>query len=124
MSSNMQILKVCEYCKKDFIAKKTTSACCSDNCSKLFYKKRKRDEKIKMAEVITKSKKMLSVAIVEDEYKVINAKQFLTLVQAALLLNITPLTLRRWTLAGQMPASKFGKKWIFDKALIMPHKQI
>ena len=123
MSSNMQILKVCEYCKKDFIAKKTTSACCSDNCAKMFYKKRKRDEKIKIAEVETKSKKILSIAKVEDEFKIINAKQFLTLTEAALLLNVSPLTLRRWTLAKQIAASKSGKKWIFDKTLIMPHKR-
>ena len=110
MSSNMQILKVCEYCKNDFIAKKTTSACCSDNCAKMFYKKRKRDEKIKIAEVETKSKKMLSAAMVEDEYKIINAKQYLTLIEAALLLSNTPLTLRRWTLSKQIPAFKSGKK--------------
>jgi len=45
----MQILKVCEWCKNDFIAKKTTSACCSDNCAKGLYKSRKRDEKIEMS---------------------------------------------------------------------------
>ena len=123
MSSNMQILKVCEYCKKDFIAKKTTSACCSDNCAKMFYKKRKRDEKIKLANVETKSKKILSIAKVEDEHKIINAKQYLTLLEAALLLNVSPLTLRRWTLAKQIAASKSGKKWIFDKSLIMPQKR-
>ena len=123
MSSNMHILNVCEYCKKDFIAKKTTSACCSDNCAKMFYKKRKRDEKIKLAEVETKSKKILSVAILEDEFKIINAKQFLTLTEAALLLNVSPLTLRRWTLAKQIAAYKSGKKWIFDKTLITPYKR-
>ena len=112
MSSNMQILKVCEYCNKDFIAKKTTSACCSDNCAKMFYKKRKRDEKIKTAEVETKSKKMLLAAVVEEEHKIINAKQYLTLIEAALLLNVTPLTLRRWTFAKEIQASKSGKKWI------------
>ena len=119
----MQILKVCEYCNKDFIAKKTKSACCSDNCAKRLYKDRKRDEKIKLVEVETKSKKILSAGIVEDEFKIINAKQYLTLIEAALLLNVSPLTLRRWTLAKQIAASKSGKKWIFDKTLIMPHKR-
>lgn len=89
MSSNMQILKVCEYCKKDFIAKKTTCASCSDNCAKRLYKDRKRDEKIKLTKVETKSKKILSIAILEDEFKIINAKQFLTLTEAALLLNVS-----------------------------------
>ena len=119
----MQILKVCEHCKKDFIAKKTTSACCSDNCAKQYYKKRKRDEKIKTAEVETKSKKLLSATIIEEEYKILNAKQYLTLIEAALLLNVSPLTLRRWTLAKQVPAFKSGKKWIFDKTLILSHNR-
>ena len=123
MSSNVQILKVCEYCKRDFIAKKTTSACCSDNCAKRLYKSRKRDEKIKLAEVETKSKKILSVAKLEDEHKIINVKQYFTLIEAALLLNVSPLTLRRWTLAKQIIASKSGKKWIFNKTLILPHKR-
>ena len=114
---------MCEYCKNDFIAKKTTIACCSDNCAKHLYKTRKRDEKIKIAEVETTSKKMLSVAVIEDEHKIINAKPYITLKEAALLLNFSPLTLLRCTLAKQIPASKSGKKWIFDKALTMPHKR-
>ena len=108
--------------KKDFLAKKTTSACCSENCAKQFYKKRKRDEKIMQAEVETKSKKMLSAAKVEDNYRIINLKQYLTLKEAAILLNITSLTLRRWSFANEIPASKIGKKWIFDKTLIIPYK--
>ena len=123
MSSNMQILKVCEFCKKDFVAKKTTSACCSDNCSKRLYKRKKRDEKINVVQVETQNKKILAAAVVQQEHRIINAKRFLTLKEAALLLNVTPLTLRRWTLAKQVPASKVGKKWIFDTTIIMPYKR-
>lgn len=122
MSSNIQILKICEFCKNDFIAKKTTSACCSDNCAKRLYKSRKREEKIQLAVAETKNKKILVAAVIEEEHKIINAKRYLTLKEAALLLNITPLTLRRWTLAKQIQASKIGKKWIFDTEMIMSCK--
>ena len=49
---------------------------------------------------------MLSAAIVEDEFKITNAKQYLTLIEAALLLNVSPLTLRRWSLANKIPHPK------------------
>jgi hypothetical protein len=38
MSSNIKIVKISEYCNHEFIAKTTTTKCCSDNCSKRFYK--------------------------------------------------------------------------------------
>lgn len=46
MSSNMRIKKVCEQCGKVFIAKKTVSKTCSDECAKKLYKVKKRAEKI------------------------------------------------------------------------------
>ncbi len=33
MSSKIRIVKICEYCQKEFIAKKTTTKCCSYNCN-------------------------------------------------------------------------------------------
>ena len=111
----MQILKVCEYCKKDFIAKKTTSACCSDNCAKRFYKLNKRKEKIAEVELQTAIKKTPKNFVTEEEIRIINAKVLLTLNEAALLLNISPLTLRRWTLCKKIPATKFGKKWVYKR---------
>jgi excisionase family DNA binding protein len=42
--------------------------------------------------------------------KVIQAKEWLTLKEAALLLNVSPLTLRRWVLAGKVRSEKVGRK--------------
>ena len=53
MSSNIKILKICEYCSKEFIAKKTTTKCCSDDCAKRYYKLNKRNDKIAQAELKT-----------------------------------------------------------------------
>ena len=119
MSSNMQILKICEYCTKEFIAKKTTTKCCSDDCAKRFYKLNKRNDKIAQAELKTEIRRQPKAFITENELRVIQAKQYLTLKEAAVLLNVSPLTLRRWTLDGKMQASKVGKKWMFKKLLII-----
>ena len=102
-------------CSKDFIAKKTTSKTCSDNCAKRFYKLNKRNEKVAEVELQTAIMKAPKNFVTEEEIRIINAKELLTLNEAALLLNISPLTLRRWTLCGKMPASKIGKKWVYKK---------
>jgi excisionase family DNA binding protein len=54
--------------------------------------------------------------ITEDQVRVIQAKEWLTLKEAALLLNISPLTLRRWTLTGKVRSEKVGRKHLFRKA--------
>ena len=115
MSSNIRVVKICEMCSKDFIAKKTTSKTCSDNCAKRFYKLNKRNEKVAEVELQTAIMKAPKNFVTEEEIRIINVKELLTLTEAALLLNITPLTLRRWTLAGNMPARKIGKKWVYKR---------
>lgn len=115
MSSNISIVKICEYCNHEFIAKKTTSKTCSDDCAKRFYKLKKREEKIRQAELKTEINRKPKAFITEDQIRVINAKQFLNLKEAAILLNITPLTLRRWVLAGKVSSKKLGKKHVFDR---------
>jgi len=118
MSSNIKIVKICEYCNNEFIAKTTTTKCCSDNCSKRFYKLKIKNDKIAEANLKTEMKRKPKNFITEEEIKAIQAKENLTLIEAAILLNVTPLTLRRWTLAGKMKGHKVGKKWMFNNKQI------
>ena len=104
--SNINIVKICEYCKNEFIAKTTTTKCCSDNCSKRFYKLKIKNDKIAQAELKTEIKRKPKAFITEEEIKAIQAKENLTLIEAAILLNISPLTLRRWILI---------KRWMLIK---------
>jgi len=106
----MRILKICEYCKNDFIARKTTSKTCSDACAKRLYKLNERNSKIAKAEMKTEIRRSPAAFITEDQIKAIQAKENLTLSEAAFLLNISPLTLRRWILSGKMNSIKIGKK--------------
>ena len=110
----MQILKICDYCKMEFVARTTVTKCCSDDCAKRFYKLKKRNDKITQAGLKTEIIRQPKAFITEDELRVIQAKQYLTLKEAAVLLNISSLTLRRWTLDGKICAQKMGKKWIFN----------
>jgi excisionase family DNA binding protein len=64
----------------------------------------------------TEVKRKPQAFITEEQVKAIQAKEWLTLVEAALLLNVSPLTLRRWTLAGKVKSKKVGRKHLFGKA--------
>ena len=57
--------------------------------------------------------------ITEEQVKVIQVKEWLTLKEAALLLNVSPLTLRRWTLAGKMRSEKVGRKHLFRRKTLL-----
>jgi excisionase family DNA binding protein len=116
MSSNMRIIKICEFCKQEFVARTTVTQCCSDPCAKRLYKLKKRNEAISRAKFETAVKQKPEVYITEDQVRAIQAKEWLSLKEAALLLNVSPLTLRRWVLAGKMKSRKAGKKHMFRKA--------
>jgi predicted DNA-binding transcriptional regulator AlpA len=54
MSSNMRLKKVCEQCGNVFVAKKTVTKTCSDECAKKLYKAKKRVAKIDVSNDNTK----------------------------------------------------------------------
>ena len=114
----MNILKSCEYCKNEFFAKKTTTKTCSDNCAKRLYKLKQRSQKIQYAETIAEIQRNNSTLMTEADIKVIQCKEHLTLKEAALLINISALTLRRWVLAGKLGSIKIGKKHMFNRSTL------
>ena len=57
--------------------------------------------------------------ITEGEIRTVQAKGWLTLKEAVLLLNVSPLTLRRWTLAGKVKSKKVGRKHAFGRVDLM-----
>lgn len=114
MSSKIKIVKICEFCNKEFIAQKTTTKCCSHNCAKRLHKLNLRNDKIAQTELKTDLKRRPEAYITEEQFRVIQAKEFLTLKEAAMLLNVSPLTLRRWTLAGEVCSTKVGKKHCYS----------
>ena len=84
MSSNIRVQRVCEYCKTEFTAKTTVTKYCGDRCAKMAYKQRKKNEKIIVSNTETLKVKTQSI----EEVK---AKEFLTVRDAAKLLNCSTL---------------------------------
>jgi len=119
MSSNLRIVKICAYCNQEFIARKTTTETCSDACAKRLYKLRLREKAISRAKMETEARRKPEAFITEEQVRAIQAKEWLTLVEAALLLNVSPLTLRRWTLAGKVKSKKVGRKHAFWRVDLM-----
>lgn len=92
MSSNLSINRVCEYCKNTFVAKTTRTRFCSLKCNSRNYKLLLREQKIKQSNSETELiKNRKSIENIED----LKERDFLTVKDASLLLNISTKTLYR-----------------------------
>ncbi len=80
MSSKIKVQRICQYCKQEFTARKTTTKCCSEKCSKAAYKARKRTEKIERSNNET-------TRIKSQPLEQLKAKEFLNVREVAQLLN-------------------------------------
>ncbi|TWF33686.1 excisionase family DNA binding protein [Chitinophaga polysaccharea] len=116
MSSNIRLNKVCQHCQQEFIAKTMLTRYCSHACNRKAYKQAKREEKLKSAiHDVSVQPTILSTAI---SWHTLEDKLLLNLKEAAQLLNISPLTLRRWLKDGIITSSRLGKKHLFDRVEI------
>lgn len=86
MSSNIDIKRICAWCKQEFIAHKTTT-CCSHRCANLLYKQRKREAAVKANNQVVKK------IITEKPIEKIKEKTFLTITETAVYLGVTRPTL-------------------------------
>lgn len=103
MSSNIRITRVCEFCGNDFEAKTTVTKCCSDYCAKRAYKARKKAEKVKAS---SEEVKEIKARPIED----IKAKEFLTVRDAAKLLNCSRQTIYNLINTGSLKAKNIKLK--------------
>ncbi|WP_106484849.1 helix-turn-helix domain-containing protein [Bacteroides sp. Marseille-P3684] len=109
MSSNLKIKRICAWCGKEFIAQKTTTACCSKQCANALYKKRKRDEAIKTNNQIVEKK------IEEKPIERIKDKPFLTITETAIYLGVTRPTVYGYIKRGELNAIRLGFKYLLKK---------
>jgi excisionase family DNA binding protein len=103
MSSNIQIQRICQYCGKEFTARKTTTMCCSDDCSKRAYKARVRAAKV---EVSNKETQRIKTQPIEE----IKAKEFLTVRNVATLLNCSIRSVYYYIENGNIKAVNLGQR--------------
>lgn len=100
MASNLSIKKICAFCKNEYIAKRTTTKYCSHKCNSRHYKVLQKQEKIQTVERATKVK----VISIED----INKKDFLSVREASIILNMSLRTIYRLIENNQLNAYNFS----------------
>lgn len=109
MSSNLKIKRICAWCGKEFIAQKTTTACCSKQCANALYKKRKRDEAIKI------NNQNIEKKIEEKPITIIKDKPFLRITETAIYLGITRPTIYGYIKRGELKVIRLGFKYFLKK---------
>lgn len=103
MSSNIKVQRICQYCGKEFEARKTTSKTCSDNCAKRLYKQKQKAAKIEVSN--TETRKIITRPIEE-----LKAKEFLTVRDVAKLLNLSIRTTYRMIDQGNIKAVNLAER--------------
>ena len=108
MSTNIRVEKICEHCKKQFIAKTLKTRYCSHICNSRAYKAKKRAEKFNKP-----VEKNDNTTIPTPSISVLNTiqeKQILTVSEVAKLLRISKATVYRIIKEGKLNAFKFSER--------------
>ena len=105
MSSNIQVQRICEYCKEEFTARTTKTKYCSHKCNSRHYKERNRGVKILKSEEETSQKLSL-------EAEKLNVLDFLTVKEVSVLLKCSIKTVHSNIKNGNIKAINFGERVI------------
>lgn len=97
MSSNIRVIRICQYCGKEFQAKTTVTKFCSHPCSRKAYKATLRQQKVEASDQEVQ-------AIRTAPVKLAGGKEFLTVKDAAILLNSCRQTIYNLINAGHIKA--------------------
>ncbi len=111
MSSNIQIVRVCEYCKKEFNARTTKTRFCSHRCNSAAYKLKLKEVKILKSEEQTEKVK---VHTVEELMR----KTYFTLFDLSIIFEMSERTFYRIIERGELPHAKLGGKTFVHKDAI------
>lgn len=103
----MEVRKICQWCGKPFIAKKTTTCYCSHQCSNLGYKERIRERKREL-------KKMQELL---QPKQASEGQDFFSFAQAAKLMGVTRQYIYKLVKENKLRASRIsGKKSLIRRA--------
>ncbi|MDA3928879.1 MAG: helix-turn-helix domain-containing protein [Prolixibacteraceae bacterium] len=116
MSSNIEILKICEFCNEKFIAKTTVTRFCGHSCASRSYKQRLKENKIDLSIEKTNKEKVLKTQDLGLE--VIKQKEFLSIKDAYTLLGISERTFYRLMKIGTIKTIKIGGRTIIKRSEI------
>ena len=96
----MEVRKICQWCGKPFIAKKTTTCYCSHQCSNLGYKERIRERKRQM-------RKMQELL---QPKQAAEGQDFFSFAQAAKLMGVTRQYVYKLVQESKLRASRISEK--------------
>ena len=103
----MEVRKICQWCGKPFIAKKTTTCYCNHQCSNLGYKERVRERKREL-------KKMQELL---QPKQASEGQDFFSFAQAAKLMGVTRQYIYKLVKENKLRASRIsGKKSLIRRA--------
>lgn len=109
MSSKIEIEKICKCCGELFIAKKTSTDCCSHKCSSRLYKARKRGALIRV------EKEKTDQQIYASKVDKLKDKSMLTITEVSRLLGAARSTIYRYIENGELPVFRLGCKTFISK---------
>ena len=108
-TSNIRIKKICKWCGKEYEAQKSSTQFCSKRCAEHAYKERKRQEKKKQVETSEVER------VVSEREKKLHNNQFLSVVEAAQLLNRTRFGIYKLIYRGALKAYRISGQWTVIK---------
>jgi excisionase family DNA binding protein len=103
MSSNIEIQRICQYCKSEFTARTTVTKYCSMKCTKAVSRDKTRNAKIEISNAQVRAVK---VAPILD----LKAKEFLTVKETAFLFGCSKQNVYKAINTGKLTAVNFGIK--------------
>jgi len=130
MSTNIRVEKTCQYCGDKFIAKTSVTQYCGDWCSKMAYKRRKRDEKIRWAPLEKELSQLYDPDKVRlgkgknrsvDPGTIFKDRAFFSIAQSSVLLGISERTLFRMIKRQQILSTKLGGRTLIKKSELLPY---
>ena len=105
MSSNIKVSRICQNCNTEFVASTTVTKYCGPVCSKRAYKTRQRKKNLKSSYEETLKLKL-------QPYEVLAVKDYLTVREAASLMNISTRTAYRLIKEGNLVAVNLSDRLI------------
>lgn len=130
MSSNIRIEKTCQHCGEKFIAKTSVTKFCGDRCAKLAYKKRKRDEKIKLVPKENDLAKLhgpdkirlaRNVEHTLEPLALLESRNYFSISQTSTILGVSERTLFRMIKRRQIKTFKIGGRTLIKKNELLPY---
>jgi DNA binding domain, excisionase family len=123
MSSNIKVKRICEFCGNAFIAKTTVTRFCSHICNSRYGKRKARELKIEASE------KQVVETIAATTASTV-AAEFLTVKEAARLLNTSVRSIYNIIQSGRIKAIRFTprktliKRVDLDQMLVLPEFEV